>query len=124
MRRIEYFCSTRTRKPKTKKKRKPLLPKDYDPEKTPDPERWIPKRERSTYRVKGKNKKAASKGPQGTFVAGGGIGGTGSANIGVSRETESSSSSPKTETKQPSKPASSSKNANKKMKKKGGKTKW
>lgn len=116
--------STRTRKPKTKKKRKPLLPKDYDPEKTPDPERWIPKRERSTYRVKGKNKKAATKGPQGAFVAGGGIGGTGSANIGGNRGAESpSSSSPKAETK-PSKPASSSKNANKKKKKKGGKTKW
>lgn len=101
-----------------------MLPKDYDPEKTPDPERWIPKRERSTYRVKGKNKKAATKGPQGAFVAGGGIGGTGSANIGGNRGAESpSSSSPKAETK-PSKPASSSKNANKKKKKKGGKTKW
>lgn len=25
------------------------LPKDYDPSKTPDPERWLPKRERASY---------------------------------------------------------------------------
>jgi signal recognition particle subunit SRP72 len=71
-----------SKKSKNKKKRKPLLPKQYDPQATPDPERWVPKRERSSYKVKGKNKKALAKGSQGASVAGGGIGGTGSANIG------------------------------------------
>ncbi len=33
-----------------KKKRKPKLPKNYDPTKPPDPERWLPLRERSYYR--------------------------------------------------------------------------
>ncbi|CAG8508862.1 9469_t:CDS:10 [Ambispora gerdemannii] len=66
---------------KKKRKRKPLLPKNFDPNVPPDPERWLPKRERSTYKVKGKRKQQLMKGPQGVAVAGGGIGGTGSANI-------------------------------------------
>ena len=33
------------KKPKKRKK----LPKRYDPKVTPDPERWLPRRERSTY---------------------------------------------------------------------------
>lgn len=37
---------------KKQKKRKIRLPKHYDPKVTPDPERWIPRRERSTYRPK------------------------------------------------------------------------
>lgn len=44
----------------TKKKtkaRKPRLPKDYDPASTPDPERWMPKRDRSTWKPKRKEKK-------------------------------------------------------------------
>ncbi|CAG8565069.1 2116_t:CDS:2, partial [Scutellospora calospora] len=53
--------------PKKKKKRKPLLPKNYNPDVPSDPERWLlkPINERS----------------QSVAVAGGGIGGTGSANI-------------------------------------------
>ncbi|KAF4553429.1 Signal recognition particle subunit srp72-like protein [Elsinoe fawcettii] len=44
--------------PKKSKKPKPSkLPKDYDPSKTPDPERWLPLRDRSTYRPKGKKGK-------------------------------------------------------------------
>ena len=39
---------------KPKRIRKSRLPKDYDPSKTPDPERWLPLRDRSTYRPKGK----------------------------------------------------------------------
>ncbi|KAI9279018.1 hypothetical protein BC943DRAFT_284326 [Umbelopsis sp. AD052] len=69
------------KKSKNKKKRKALLPKQYDAQATPDPERWLPKRERSSYRAKGKNRKALVKGSQGTSDIGGGIGGTGSANI-------------------------------------------
>lgn len=39
-----------------KRIRKSRLPKDYDPSKTPDPERWLPLRDRSSYRPKGKKK--------------------------------------------------------------------
>ncbi|KAL8916713.1 MAG: hypothetical protein Q9208_008360 [Pyrenodesmia sp. 3 TL-2023] len=41
-------------KPAKKRLRKSRLPKDYDPNITPDPERWLPLRERSSYRPKGK----------------------------------------------------------------------
>jgi signal recognition particle subunit SRP72 len=37
-------------KEKRKKKRKKRLPKNYDPSKAPDPERWMPLRERSYYK--------------------------------------------------------------------------
>ncbi|KAF2163394.1 hypothetical protein M409DRAFT_68642 [Zasmidium cellare ATCC 36951] len=43
---------------KAKKIRKSLIPKDYDPNKKPDPERWLPLRDRSTYKPKGKKAKA------------------------------------------------------------------
>ena len=36
----------------TKRLRKNRLPKDYDPEKKPDPERWLPLRDRSSYKPK------------------------------------------------------------------------
>ncbi len=46
-------------KPKKPSKiRKTRMPKDHDPNKTPDPERWLPLRDRSTYRPKGKKGKA------------------------------------------------------------------
>ncbi|CAG8579690.1 12474_t:CDS:10, partial [Cetraspora pellucida] len=61
--------------PKKKKKRKPLLPKNYDPAVPPDPERWIPKRDRSYNKGKQrKGKQQLMKGSQGVAVAGGGIG--------------------------------------------------
>lgn len=53
-----------------KRKRKPKLPKNYDPSATPDPERWLPLRERSYYR-KGRKKgvSATSRGTQGASAA-------------------------------------------------------
>ncbi|KAK2541691.1 Srp72 [Columba guinea] len=42
---------------KKKKKKKGKLPKNYDPKVTPDPERWLPMRERSYYRGRKKGKK-------------------------------------------------------------------
>lgn len=48
-----------------KKKRSRRLPKDYDESKTPDPERWIPLRDRSTYKPKRKDKKNMAKSTQG-----------------------------------------------------------
>lgn len=50
---------------KKKKKRKVILPKNYNPNVQPDPERWIPLRERSYYRGKRKKKNAVGKGTQG-----------------------------------------------------------
>ncbi|TKA71863.1 hypothetical protein B0A49_03582 [Cryomyces minteri] len=42
---------------KAKRPRKSRLPKDYDPSRTPDPERWLPLRDRSSYRPKGRKGK-------------------------------------------------------------------
>jgi signal recognition particle subunit SRP72 len=39
------------------KRKKVRLPKDYDSNKKPDPERWLPLRDRSTYRAKGRKGK-------------------------------------------------------------------
>ncbi|KAK5016512.1 Signal recognition particle subunit SRP72, partial [Cryomyces antarcticus] len=42
---------------KAKRPRKSRLPKDYDASRTPDPERWLPLRDRSSYRPKGRKGK-------------------------------------------------------------------
>ncbi|KAL0459240.1 UNVERIFIED_CONTAM: Signal recognition particle subunit SRP72 [Sesamum latifolium] len=59
-------------KTKKKRKRKPKYPKGFDPANPgppPDPERWLPKRERSSYRPKRKDKRAAQiRGSQGAVV--------------------------------------------------------
>lgn len=60
-----------TKPKKSKKIRKSRMPKDYDPDKKPDPERWLPLRDRSTYRPKGKKGKArANQLSQGAAPAG------------------------------------------------------
>ncbi|KAK3582757.1 hypothetical protein CHS0354_015281 [Potamilus streckersoni] len=57
-------------KKKKKKKKKGKLPKNYEPGSTPDPERWLPKRERSYYRGKRKDKKKdIGKGTQGATTS-------------------------------------------------------
>ncbi|XXG62337.1 hypothetical protein AAC387_Pa05g0712 [Persea americana] len=59
-------------KARKKRKRKPKYPKGFDPANPgppPDPERWLPKRERSSYRPKRKDKRAAQvRGSQGAVV--------------------------------------------------------
>lgn len=59
-------------KTKKKRKRKPRYPKGFDPANPgppPDPERWLPKRERSTFRPKRKDKRAAQvRGSQGAVA--------------------------------------------------------
>lgn len=51
---------------KKKKKRKPRLPKDYNPAVTPDPERWLPRWQRKGYRKKKDRRvKEVMKGTQG-----------------------------------------------------------
>ncbi|KAI2801867.1 Signal recognition particle core component [Blomia tropicalis] len=58
-----------TEKKKKKKNRKKILPKNYNPNEQPDPERWLPKYERSNYRKK-KDKKGVGKGTQGAMGEG------------------------------------------------------
>lgn len=56
--------------PAKKRVRKSRLPKDYDPAKKPDPERWLPLRDRSSYRPKGKKgKQRAAERTQGGVVS-------------------------------------------------------
>ncbi|KAH0732962.1 hypothetical protein KY289_004150 [Solanum tuberosum] len=83
-------------KAKKKRKRKPKYPKGFDPANPgppPDPERWLPKRERSSYRPKRKDKRAAQiRGSQGA----------------VAKEAASSSD---TKSNQPANPKGASQNA-------------
>lgn len=57
-------ASVKPRKPR----RKRHLPKDYDPEKKVDPERWLPLKDRSYYKPKGKKAKKAFQAMQGGTV--------------------------------------------------------
>lgn len=61
-------------KPAAKKKhRQGNLPKDYDPKKQPDPERWLPLRDRSNWRPKGKKGKGRAQGGERGGMTQGGI---------------------------------------------------
>lgn len=116
-------------KKKTIKKRKKRLPKNYNPNVDPDPERWIPKKERTGlkympgYRKPRKDKRKAEKftGAQGTDV---GKSDTFdySGKLGQGREAAGKQASPVAETvvTGPRAQAKVQKNANK-GKKKGGK---
>lgn len=54
-----------------RRKKKPRLPKNYEEGTKPDPERWLPLRDRSTYRPKGKKgKRRAQEATQGGFARG------------------------------------------------------
>lgn len=67
-----YMTDKNKAKSKKKRKRKPRYPKGFDPANPgppPDPERWLPRRERSSYRPKRKDKRAAQvRGSQGAVV--------------------------------------------------------
>ncbi|KAK0728261.1 hypothetical protein B0T26DRAFT_672820 [Lasiosphaeria miniovina] len=59
----------RQQQPAAKKRRTRKPPKSFDPDKKPDPERWLPLRDRSSYRPKGKKgKKRAAEATQGGVV--------------------------------------------------------
>uniref|UniRef100_A0A8C4Z575 Signal recognition particle subunit SRP72 n=1 Tax=Gadus morhua TaxID=8049 RepID=A0A8C4Z575_GADMO len=66
------------------------LPKNFDPKATPDPERWLPMRERTYYRgkKKGKKKEQVGKGTQGTTAGG-------SADLDASKTASSPPTSPR-----------------------------
>merc|ERR1712212_639588 len=48
-------------KKKKKRKHKKRLPKTYDPNVDPDPERWVPRRERTGYRKTRKERRKGEK---------------------------------------------------------------
>ncbi|KAH6558976.1 hypothetical protein KP509_1Z034700 [Ceratopteris richardii] len=59
------------RSQKKKRKRRPRYPKGFDPANPgppPDPERWLPLRERSTYRPKRRDKRGQMRGAQGSVA--------------------------------------------------------
>ncbi|XP_065071058.1 signal recognition particle subunit SRP72-like [Rhopilema esculentum] len=55
-------------KKKRKKKRKPRMPKSYNPDVDPDPERWLPRWERSTFKHKKQKRGQLARGPQGAVA--------------------------------------------------------
>uniref|UniRef100_A0AAY4CJ29 Signal recognition particle subunit SRP72 n=1 Tax=Denticeps clupeoides TaxID=299321 RepID=A0AAY4CJ29_9TELE len=109
------------------------LPKNYDPKSTPDPERWLPMRERSYYRgrKKGKKKEQVGKGTQGTTSAA-------SAELDASKTASSPPTSPRPGSgsapasvavgnvvpPRQQKPAPSTRKKQPQKKKKGGKGGW
>lgn len=63
-------AKTSTKMTEKRRKKKPRLPKNYDPNVKVDPERWLPMRDRSNYRPKNKKgKKKAAESTQGGLVA-------------------------------------------------------
>lgn len=91
--------------PKSKKLKKSKTPKDFDPAKKMDPERWLPIKDRSSYRPKGKKGKAR----QAMFMQGGAVAEDSGAGSGAST---------------PAAQVVEAKNAAKKGKKKGKGGKW
>ncbi|WOH05189.1 hypothetical protein DCAR_0624603 [Daucus carota subsp. sativus] len=67
-----YEDNNKEKTKKKKRKRKPKYPKGFDPANPgppPDPERWLPKRERSSFRPKRKDKRIAQiRGSQGAVA--------------------------------------------------------
>jgi signal recognition particle subunit SRP72 len=68
---------------KTAKRRR--LPANYDPEVAPDPERWLPRHERTAYKKRRMNKRQKEreigKGTQGASSSASGAGGGGAATM-------------------------------------------
>lgn len=62
-----HYANIEKVKKRVQRKRKPKLPKNYDPNKTPDPERWLPKYERTSKKNISKKlrEKNIGKGSQG-----------------------------------------------------------
>ncbi|XP_057509788.1 uncharacterized protein LOC130792301 [Actinidia eriantha] len=102
----EPFEAKSKDKAKKKRKRKPRYPKGFDPANPgppPDPERWLPKRERSSYRPKRKDKRAAQvRGSQGAVVKD-----TPNANA-KSNQVTNAKAAPQNAVAEPSKPSSKS----------------
>jgi signal recognition particle subunit SRP72 len=94
------------------RKRKPRYPKGFDPANPgppPDPERWLPRRERSSYRPKRKDKRAQVRGAQGAVTRE-----TSATNAGGSSKGSQTSSSSKTPAANTNQPKPSNKSRKKK----------
>ncbi|CAN6349817.1 unnamed protein product [Urochloa humidicola] len=95
-----------------KRKRKPRYPKGFDPANPgppPDPERWLPRRERSSYRPKRKDERAQVRGAQGAVARE-----TAATNAGGSSKGSQTSSSSKTPAANTEQPKASNKSRKKK----------
>ncbi|XP_071706357.1 uncharacterized protein [Rutidosis leptorrhynchoides] len=101
-------------KAKKKRKRKPKYPKGFDPANPgppPDPERWLPKRERSSYRPKRKDKRTAQiRGSQGAVAKDG-------ANSGNAKSSQPSNAKASSSSAAAVQPKPSSKSSKKKSRK-------
>uniref|UniRef100_A0A0N5A213 Signal recognition particle subunit SRP72 n=1 Tax=Parastrongyloides trichosuri TaxID=131310 RepID=A0A0N5A213_PARTI len=64
---VDNLQSSKNVKKRTQRKRKQKLPKNYDPKRVPDPERWLPKYERTNKKMMSKKlrEKNIGKGSQG-----------------------------------------------------------
>ncbi|KAF6156889.1 hypothetical protein GIB67_000429 [Kingdonia uniflora] len=117
MRNVEIFeeGKGKSKEKKKKRKRKPKYPKGFDPANPgppPDLERWLPKRERSSYRPKRKDKRAAQvRGSQGTVVRDKHEASTTSTNVSISRSNEPAATTSKPASK-PDKKSSRKKSRN------------
>lgn len=95
-----------------KRKRKPRYPKGFDPANPgppPDPERWLPRRERSSYRPKRKDKRAQVRGAQGAVSRE-----TSATNVGASSKGSQTTNSSKTPAVNAEQPKTSNKSRKKK----------
>lgn len=81
---------------KKKKKKKRLLPKNFDPDgPLPDPERWLPKTQRSSYKKKKKNRDGNNfRGAQGADAASADAAGVRNAERSAARAADSSMPAP------------------------------
>ncbi len=110
-------------KKKKKKKRKKRLPKEFDPKVDPDPERWLPRRERTGYRRTRKERRKGEKftGAQGTAAGQ-------SENFDYSKKTSSATGatpkSPAVAQEKPQGPRQQQRKNQSKGKKKGGKNRF
>ena len=119
-------------KRKRPRKKKPLYPKGFDPANPgatplPDPERWLPKRERSTYRKSKKERRAGvSRGPQGSATGAARVDAKATTNIQMLSEAEKAKKREEVESaarKEAAAEAAAAAGRNKKGKGKG-KAKW
>ncbi|KAL1528528.1 hypothetical protein AB1Y20_009871 [Prymnesium parvum] len=118
-------------KKKRKRKKPPIYPKGFDPENPgppPDPERWLPKRERSTYRQRKKDKRAGlSRGPQGLATGAAKVDARTTTNIQIMTDAERMKLKAEQEAKERAEAAAAAAvaaSAKKKNKKDKGKGKW
>jgi len=112
-------------KVKPKKKRKPRLPKNYNPSAVPDPERWLPLRERSYYkRGKKRGFVPVGRGAQGSSSASSKLmsqlDATAKSTV-KAKDEEQPAAAVATATAKPSAPSASSKKKSQPKKKKKGK---